>query len=65
LIGYTTEGIADPESFEIDPAGANLYVCNYADSSIAQLAIDPDTGALTLTGTSTPVPFPFDIAISA
>ena len=65
LIGYTTDGIADPESFEIDPAGANLYVANYADSSVTQFAIDPDTGALTFTGNRTDVPFPFDIAISA
>ncbi len=65
LIGYTTENIADPESFEIDPAGANLYVANYADNNIAQFAIDQETGALTFTGNSTPVPVPFDIAISA
>jgi 6-phosphogluconolactonase len=65
LIGYTTEGIGDPESFQIDPAGANLYVVNAADSTVTQYAIDQETGALTLTGDSTPVPFPFDIAISA
>ena len=65
LIGYTTDGIADPESFEIDPAGANLYVANALDSTVTQYAIDQETGALTLTGDSTPVPFPYDIAISA
>lgn len=65
LIGYTTDGIGDPESFEIDPSGAYLYSCNYKDSTVTQYAIDPETGALTFTGVSTPVPYPFDIAISA
>ena len=65
LIGYTTEGIGDPESFQIDPAGTYLYVVNAADSTVTQYAIDQETGALTLTGDATPVPFPFDIIISS
>ncbi len=65
LIGYTTDGIADPECFAIDAAGANLYSCNYNDSTVTQYAIDQTTGALTLTGNPTEVPFPFVIALSA
>ena len=65
LIGYTTDGIADPECFAIDAAGAIVTSCNYNDSTVTQYAIDQTTGALTLTGNPTEVPFPFAIALSA
>lgn len=65
LVGYTTEGIAQPECFAFDASGANLFAANYVDSSITQYAIDQDTGALTFSGNSTEVPHPFAISISA
>jgi 6-phosphogluconolactonase len=64
LVGHTTEGIAVPWSFDIDPAGQWLYAANYDDDTITQFAIDPATGALTPTGNSTPVPKPFVIMLS-
>ncbi len=59
LIGFTHEGILEPRGVALDPTGTWLYVANQRGDDIVQLAVDPETGALTLTGvvveTATPV----------
>jgi 6-phosphogluconolactonase len=65
LIGHTVEGIGEPWSFAIDPAGQWLYAANYAEDTVTQYAIDPDTGELTPAGEPTSVPKPFVVMLSA
>jgi 6-phosphogluconolactonase (cycloisomerase 2 family) len=50
LIGYTTDGVANPRYFAIDPTGTWLYVCNQTGNTIIQFAIDQATGELSPTG---------------
>ncbi|MGH2616923.1 MAG: lactonase family protein [Thermomicrobiales bacterium] len=64
LIGFTTEDIAYPRNFTIDPTGAWLYVCNQQGDSIVQLVIDQETGELTATGQITESPTPVSIVFT-
>jgi 6-phosphogluconolactonase len=58
LIGHTTQNIAFPRHFNLDPTGTYLYACNQKGDTIVQFAIDQASGELRATGriTETPVP---------
>ena len=47
-----------PRSFNIDPAGNFLYVCNQRSDAITTFRVDRETGNLTFTGHYTPVGTP-------
>jgi 6-phosphogluconolactonase (cycloisomerase 2 family) len=47
-----------PRSFNIDPTGNFLYVCNQRSDAIATFRVDRETGNLTFTGHYTPVGTP-------
>jgi 6-phosphogluconolactonase len=44
-----------PRSFNFDPSGSFLYVCNQRADNIAAFRVDAKTGALAFTGHFTPV----------
>jgi 6-phosphogluconolactonase (cycloisomerase 2 family) len=47
-----------PRSFNIDPSGKFLYVCNQRADAITTFRVDPQTGSLAFTGRYTPVGTP-------
>jgi len=54
---------ATPRNFAIDPKGRYLVVANQDSDTLVVMAIDPDTGLLTLAGPPTTVPSPACVAI--
>ena len=62
LIGHTTEGIAFPRHFNIDPTGTWLYAANQKGDTIVQFRIDQVTGQLSATGRVAEAPTPVSIA---
>lgn len=58
LIGYATDKMGFPRSFNFDPAGRWLYAVNQKGDTIVQFAIDQDKGALTATGQVLELPTP-------
>ncbi|NDB77797.1 MAG: lactonase family protein, partial [Verrucomicrobia bacterium] len=44
-----------PRSFNFDPTGQFLYVCNQRDDNLTVFRVDPPTGGLKFTGHYTPV----------
>ncbi|HET8522167.1 MAG TPA: lactonase family protein [Thermomicrobiales bacterium] len=64
LIGYATDFIAEPWSFDFNAGGTFLYAANHLGDSITRFAIDPDTGALARSGDPFFTPAPFVIMMS-
>lgn len=64
-IGYATEKMGFPRSFNFDPAGRWLYAVNQKGDSIVQFAIDPAKGGLTPTGQSLELPTPCGLVFKA
>lgn len=47
-----------PRSFNIDPTGSFLYLCNQRSDAITTFSVNRQTGRLTFTGRYTPVGTP-------
>ena len=65
LIGHTTEGIAFPRAFKLDPSGRWLYALNQKGDTIEQFAIDSDDGSLEPTGHVTQLPTPVSLVFKS
>jgi 6-phosphogluconolactonase (cycloisomerase 2 family) len=64
LVGYASDYIAEPWSFDFNAAGTFLYAANHLGDSITRFAIDPDTGALARSGDPVSTPAPYVIMMS-
>ena len=62
LVGEEWTRGSYPRSFNIDPTGTFLYVCNQRADNVTSFRIDTTTGRLVFTGQYTPVGSPSDIA---
>lgn len=62
LVGEEWTRGSYPRSFNIDPSGTFLYVCNQRADNVTAFRIDAATGRLAFTGEYTPVGSPSDIA---
>lgn len=61
LVGFTTEGIHFPRSFNLDPTGTWLYALSQKGDTALQFFIEPTTGALNATGLVTEVMVPVSL----
>lgn len=64
LLGHQREGITWPRSFAIHPNGRWLLVANRHADEVRVLAVDPETGELTLTEQRAAVPDPTHVLLA-